>query len=123
MNNPDAIRAGWDFGRSDSDTRTVGEIAEQTIRLWGDGRCEPDEAPSADEAGLLRLDIGKARHDLGCQLVYDSGRALAETIAWYRCYYTGGDAAALLSEQLAAYAETALSKNLAWGGRREKKVP
>jgi CDP-glucose 4,6-dehydratase len=117
---PGRYSGGWNFGPSDTDILTVGDIVEQTIRLWGGGCCEPDESRPAHEAGLLRLDIGKARLELGWRPVYDSGRALAETVAWYRCHTDGGDAAALLARQLAAYEETAMSQSLAWadGGRR-----
>ncbi len=120
---PGRYAGSWNFGPSDADTHAVGDIVEQTIRLWGSGRYESDAARPAHEAGLLRLDVGKALLELGWQPVYDTRRALAETVAWYRCHYDGGDAAALLSRQLEAYSETAASKDLAWAGGGKRAIP
>lgn len=94
----------WNFGPDASGDATVGEIARRVAALWGDGNVTL-QASSGDlhEAGLLRLDITKARSRLHWQLRWPIERALAETVAWYKAWHAGKDMHAFTLGQIAAF--------------------
>lgn len=94
----------WNFGPDASGDATVGEIARRVAALWGDGKVTP-QASSGDlhEAGLLRLDITKARSRLHWQPRWPIERALVETVAWYKAWHAGKDMHAYTLGQIAAF--------------------
>jgi CDP-glucose 4,6-dehydratase len=95
----------WNFGPYASGDATVGEIAETTARLWGDGarvECAPS-TENTHEAGLLRLDSTLARTELGWKPRWSLEQALAQTVAWYRAWSRGADMAAISLDQIRAY--------------------
>ena len=95
----------WNFGPDASGDATVGEIAETTARLWGDGarvECAPSTG-NTHEAGLLRLDSTLARTELGWKPRWSLEQALAQTVAWYRAWSRGADMAAISLDQIRAY--------------------
>lgn len=92
---------GWNFGPDESDARNVRWVVERFTQLWGDGaRWEADPGPHPHEAGMLRLDISKARERLGWRPTWDIERALERTVAWYRAQAKGGDARELALAQI-----------------------
>jgi CDP-glucose 4,6-dehydratase len=95
----------WNFGPDTGGDATVGEIAEITARLWGEG-ARVECAPSPEnphEAGLLRLDSTLARTELGWKPRWPLDQALAQTVAWYRAWTLGADMAAFSLDQIRAY--------------------
>lgn len=101
----------WNFGPDAGGDATVGEIAETTARLWGEGaRVECASSPqNAHEAGLLRLDSTLARTELGWRPHWPLDKALAQTVAWYRAWGLGADMAAISLDQIRAYEAAGLS--------------
>ncbi|HIJ75174.1 MAG TPA: CDP-glucose 4,6-dehydratase [Deltaproteobacteria bacterium] len=96
----------WNFGPSDAETLTVGEMVNEIIRLWGEGsyRVESDGQPH--EAHWLKLDCSKARGYLGWRPRYNVQTALNLSIDWYRLYYAGNskrDLRHLMTSQIGAY--------------------
>jgi CDP-glucose 4,6-dehydratase len=80
------LQGGWNFGPETSDIVPVARIADAMVAGWGEGswsRPEPP-APQPHEAGILLLDISKARRVLGWRPVWDTDRAAAATASWYR---------------------------------------
>jgi len=95
----------WNFGPDAGGDATVGEIAETTARLWGEGaRVEcASSTEHPHEAGSLRLDSTLARTELGWRPRWPLDEALAQTVAWYRAWALGADMAAISLDQIRAY--------------------
>ena len=75
----------WNFGPRDEDAVAVSALAEQIIRLWGEGAWQA--APEHDaphEARYLKLDCSKARKLLGWRPRLTLEEAVDMTVAWYR---------------------------------------
>ena len=101
----DKFAKAWNFGPDAGGYATVGEIAETTARLWGEG-AQVERAPSTEnphEAGLLRLDSTLARTELGWKPRWSLEQALAQTIAWHQAWVRGVDMAAISLDQIRAY--------------------
>lgn len=97
----------WNFGPDASGDATVGEIAESTARLWGEGasvECMPS-TENRREAGLLRLDSTLARTELGWKSRWTLDQALTQTVAWYQAWVRGADMATISLDQISAYEE------------------
>ncbi len=102
---PQEYAEAWNFGPSDDEAVTVGDLARQLISIWGKGelRIEPDpEAPH--EAQELRLNCQKSCARLGWRPVLNLKQALQWTAEWYRSFYEKpGAAAALTAAQIQNY--------------------
>jgi CDP-glucose 4,6-dehydratase len=99
------LARAWNFGPDADDDATVGDVAERLAALWGeDARVERDADPGWPEAGLLRLDSGRARSELGWAPRWSVDEALERTLAWHRAWLRGDDMAAVCREQIGAYA-------------------
>ena len=95
----------WNFGPDVNSDATVGNVAEMTARLWGDG-ARVEYAPSTDnphEAGVLRLDSSQARKELGWRPRWSLTQALEQTVAWHRAWKKGADMIAVSLEQIREY--------------------
>jgi CDP-glucose 4,6-dehydratase len=84
---PQRYAGAWNFGPEASSVVSVREIVELVLENWGSGTWETPEVHShPHEAGLLALDINKARYHLGWRPEWTADRAVKETVAWYRQY-------------------------------------
>lgn len=105
---PARYRTAWNFGPDASGDATVGEIARLTAAAWGGGQVKTAPAEKRPhEAGLLRLDIAKARSVLGWSPRWSIRKALEETVAWYKAAHAGRDMHAFSLAQIDAYAAAA----------------
>ncbi|MGM0578884.1 MAG: CDP-glucose 4,6-dehydratase [Myxococcota bacterium] len=99
-----ACARAYNFGPSDEDVLTVGEVVERFAAAWGEDaswRVTRDEGPH--EAGLLKLDCSLARRELGWRPRIPLSRCLELTADWYRtCHEEGASAGldALTVEQI-----------------------
>lgn len=82
--NAEGLDDAWNFGPDPAQVYTVQQVVELAVKNWGGGRCESVGGKSHHEAGLLALDISKARHKLGWRPVWSTSRAVEETVRWYR---------------------------------------
>lgn len=98
----------WNFGPEPGGEATVETVARAIAQLWGqDAKInmgKPD--PARAESAILRLDITKARVQLGWQPVWTFERSLEATVEWYRCWRDKGDLISLTNHQIEDY-ETA----------------
>jgi CDP-glucose 4,6-dehydratase len=96
----------WNFGPDASGDATVGEVAEAVAGLWGDAaRVDvPHGGQHPHEAGLLRLDITRARNELGWQPRWTLQNALHNTVSWHKAWLLGNDMAAFTLSQIEEYA-------------------
>ena len=91
----------WNFGPEESNARSVKWLVERFTDLWGPpARWQHDGGEHPHEAGMLRLDISKARQELGWRPAWDVERAMERTAHWYRAQANGADALALTLEQI-----------------------
>ena len=83
----------WNFGPDTRGDATVGEVAHRVARCWGQGKVVVPLSAGVQphEAGLLRLDITKARSHLHWNPQWSLDRAIEETVDWYKLWYNGKD--------------------------------
>jgi CDP-glucose 4,6-dehydratase len=75
----------WNFGPQTDDVLTVRQLVEHAIRSFGSGSYEvPESIHPLHEAGLLKLDISKARTMLGWQPKLSTIRSVEETVRGYQ---------------------------------------
>jgi len=86
---PKEYVGAWNFGPADSSFLPVGSLVDQIVKIWGKGSWEDHSTPGAPhEANLLKLDITKAKSQLGWSPKWDINKAITETITWYQQYKT-----------------------------------
>lgn len=103
----------WNFGPSDEDNVSVGEIVDQVKGVWPKIDYEINQAPDQPhEAGLLRLDCSKARVKLKWMPVWTGRKAVEKAAQWYKAFYESSGLQSL--ENLKRYIADAQSKHIAW---------
>ena len=95
----------FNFGPDNKCNYTVNEVAQYFIHYFGKGKIiAKNEFNSPHEAGLLMLDIEKAKQKLGWVPSYNIEHSLKETAEWYKNFYTNStDMYKLTIEQIKAY--------------------
>lgn len=84
---PLRYNGAWNFGPHAEDNKTVGELVDTAISIWGSGTYEyPALVNQPHEAGLLKLDINKATNELGWHPKYTAEQAIEKTLTWYKAY-------------------------------------
>jgi len=85
---------GWNFGPEELDVKSVGWLAAELARHWGDGAswAAANDPGGPYEARLLAVDIAKAQRKLGWHPAWPVERAVAETVAWYKEFVAAADA-------------------------------
>ncbi|NWM54740.1 CDP-glucose 4,6-dehydratase, partial [Escherichia coli] len=82
-------------------------IVDEMARRWGNGAgWEQDPGANPHEAHLLRLDISKARIELGWRPSWSLDVALDRIVEWHRQYLAGADMRAVTLGQIAAFQES-----------------
>jgi CDP-glucose 4,6-dehydratase len=103
----------WNFGPSDEENVSVGEIVDQVKRVWSKIDYEINQTPDQPhEAGLLRLDCSKARAKLKWMPVWTGRKAVEKAAQWYKAFYESSGLQSL--ENLKRYIADAQSKHIAW---------
>ena len=79
----------WNFGPTEQDVVSVGQVVERAKSRWDAININSPEKTGNEphEAGLLRLDSGKARTLLPWQPVFELDEAIDKTVTWYQQYY------------------------------------
>lgn len=102
--------SAWNFG-PDADCHVPVQVMADTLaRLWGADapvRHADTTVVQPHEAGLLRLDVTRARTLLGWRPRWSIERALAVTAEWHRAWITGADMSAVTRRQIEAYCNEA----------------
>ena len=87
--NPTEYAGAYNFGPTDTSFLSVGSLVNQIGKTWGTGSWEDHSNPNAPhEANILKLDITKAKSQLGWYPRWDITKAITETVAWYQQYKT-----------------------------------
>lgn len=99
-----AFAQAWNFGPMDDDARPVEWIVQRLCELWGSGRgYRVDAGSHPHEAHYLKLDISRARAELGWQPRWDLGRALEKVVEWTRAMAREEDLRAVTLRQIDEY--------------------
>ncbi len=98
---------GWNFGPADDDAKPVGWIADNMSKQWGSSaswKCDGGEHPH--EAHYLKLDISKARQQLGWSPRWKLEDALGKVIEWHRSWLNEIDVRDTCLDQIHTYSAT-----------------
>lgn len=88
----DASCAGpFNFGPNPEDILSVGQVAEEIVKQWGSTAKIESADSDFHEAGLLRLDISKAKDVLNISPVLNAREAVKLTAQWYKRWAAGED--------------------------------
>lgn len=91
----------WNFGPYAEDNKTVEELVQQALQIWGEGKYDkPTLVGQPHEAGLLKLDISKAISSMSWRPKMKSEEAIAVTIGWYKSLLSGRSALSIVDEDL-----------------------
>lgn len=78
---------GFNFGPNEESVLTVAEVAKLVTDNYGLGKVTVGEPSDLHEAGLLMLNIDKAKKILGWTPTYTAKKAISETVNWYKHFY------------------------------------
>jgi len=94
----------WNFGPLDGDVKPVSWVADAATREWGrSSSWQTDAAEHPHEARTLKLDIAKARRELGWEPAMTVDEAVVWPVRWHRELQDGASARALTLRDIAAY--------------------
>lgn len=103
-----AYADGWNFGPHDDDARPVQWIVEHMVGTWGgDAAWRLDEGQHPHEAHYLKLDISKAKVQLGWQPRWQLATALGHIVDWHRAWLDQADVQAKCLQQISQYQNAA----------------
>jgi len=84
-NDPIKFADSFNFGPAIDDDLSVEDLVNIALKYWGSGTYEkPDSFEDPHEAGLLKLDISKARLELDWKPRINSEKAIYKTMEWYK---------------------------------------
>ena len=90
----------YNFGPAFTDALPVSKMVDLAINCWGRGEYFVHQTGNQPhEAGLLKLDISKAQVELGWVPKYNAQQAIANTIAWYKEYFTNPEGIVTFTER------------------------
>ncbi len=94
----------WNFGPNDDDAKPVGWVATELAKRWGNNAAwNADTGDHPHEARFLKLDISKARTDLGWKPRLQIADALDLVIDWTKTYAARKDMNEFTLMQIANY--------------------
>lgn len=89
---PIQYSGSWNFGPQADDVLTVGQLVEHAIRFFGAGSYKVSGSiHQPHEAGLLKLDISRAKTQLGWQPKLSATRSIEETVQGYKELFKGNN--------------------------------
>jgi CDP-glucose 4,6-dehydratase len=99
----DKVCGGFNFGPDPKANRTVKDLVVEILK-WAKGNWVDRAEPGAvHEAGLLNLDIGKARRVLGWKPRWSFEETVKNTVQWYAAVVNGCSPAAITKKQIEGY--------------------
>jgi CDP-glucose 4,6-dehydratase len=98
-----AHTCAYNFGPLPEANRSVQELVESALRHWTGSWSDHSDPQSPHEAGLLHLEVSKARQQLGWQPLWDFATTVNRTVAWYHAVHEGASALECCLVDLEAY--------------------
>ena len=82
---PEKLSASYNFGPKKKDHLTVENLVDIAVNCWGSGSWKDiSDASQPHEAGILKLNIDRAKKELNWKPKLDSKEAIQWTIDWYK---------------------------------------
>ena len=91
LDSDESYAEAWNFGPDDEGNRTVEATLQSLATIWPQVQWAPSTEVGPHEAGLLQLDIAKARSRLQWRPVWGFEDALAATARWYQRWMESGE--------------------------------
>jgi CDP-glucose 4,6-dehydratase len=111
IDNPVKFSGPWNFGPDHEGVKNVKELVKEIIHFWEEGNWVDTGTGTKNrphEAGLLTLDISKARNLLLWQPSYTFCQAVEATVSWYKSQFMGENMAKKGIEQIEEYRKHSL---------------
>ena len=100
----EVFEKAWNFGPISSDARSVENVVQSIVALWGkEARYVISEDSSFRESQILRLDSSSAMQKIGWKPYLSFDDAISMTVDWYKRVYDGADALAVTDDQIISY--------------------
>lgn len=91
-NFPDRFSQAYNFGPESEDSIKVEDMVKLILKKWGSGRYQIDNVENRlHEAGILKLDISKAKSELNWEPIMNSEKAIENTLKWYSTFLKDSD--------------------------------
>jgi len=98
------LNGAYNFGPEASEAVTVGQVVALARQAYGKGEVRYSvDTEGLHEAGLLSLEVAKARTFLGVRPRWSLSESVRRTLEWYRANQLGQAAAALCEAEIDAY--------------------
>lgn len=105
--NPQQYSGTWNFGPCEESNRTVKELVQAVVEIWGSGQINLIQQNSNwHEAGLLHLNCDKSHHQLGWRPQWNFEQTVTETVDWYQSFSEGQSMSQKSIYQIQRYMET-----------------
>lgn len=95
--------SGFNFGPDPRANRTVKELVTEILKRAKGSWVDKSDPGAVHEAGLLNLDIRKARRVLGWKPRWGFEKTVEETVAWYEAVRNGGSPLETTRRQIVEY--------------------
>ena len=106
-----SLAGSYNFGPSSDSAATVRSVIRLANEAYGGGEVQwRTDSTGPHEAGLLLLDVSRARHILGVTGKLPLGDAIKTTVDWYRKFDAGEDAGNLCEKDISSF-ESILDRN------------
>ena len=99
----DEVCGGFNFGPNPKDNRTVRELVEEILKWRAGAWVDKSDPAAVHEAGLLNLDIRKARRILGWKPRWNFAETVRQTVDWYSAVEKGADPIEITQRQIGEY--------------------
>ncbi|MGA2091685.1 MAG: CDP-glucose 4,6-dehydratase [Endomicrobiales bacterium] len=107
-NEPKEFSSSWNFGPRVEAIKTVQELAQKIVAIWGSGNVIVErQANAPHEAGLLHLNCDKSHQKLGWDPHWGFEVGVEKTTQWYQQVIAGVPARTVTTTQIHEYMEAA----------------
>jgi CDP-glucose 4,6-dehydratase len=108
----DKFAEGFNFGPEKKSVHSVSEVAKDIVKYYGRGEISVHKRDDLHEAGLLMLNINKAKKRLGWRPCWNTKKTIENTAKWYKAFYEGKNVEDLTFAQIKEYEESRCILNL-----------
>lgn len=103
LSNSEPLCEAFNFGPTLDSNRSVAELVETMLQHWDGTWIDSSDPNAPHEAGLLHLQIDKAKHLMGWWPRWDYAMTLTRTVDWYKEVHEGADPYSRCLVDLQAY--------------------
>ena len=102
--NPDQYSGAWNFGPEIKSIKTVKELSQKVISVFGSGSIDIQYNETANhEASILHLNCDKSNAKLNWYPTWDFEETIERTVNWYTDHLEGKDPIELILEDIKTF--------------------